>query len=174
MFSKQFSSGKVFLKRPSLSVFPISKLWHKEDEYDRIAAELKAKNSEQLKRFAECDPVNQPANGHQTNGGDANNADGIPSVEQLNGGKELESRYNPLSRKRKLIELIKNEVDADEIANLQFVKLHFPKDNQLPKNVLYKYATENQKRITYRTMPAEKRFYCVCDYDGTKYMSSYL
>ena len=144
-----------------------SKVWNKEADYDRITAELETKNSEQLKRFADTnDQVNQQSNG-QTNG----SADAQLSESD---GKGLSSRYNPLSRKRKLIELIKNEVDADEIASLQFVKAHFAKDAQLPKNVLYKFATENQKRITYRTMPAEKRFYCVCEYDGTKYMSSHL
>lgn len=148
-------------------------MFHKEDDYDRIAAELKTKNSELLKRFTDAnDQVNQQNNG-QTNGSNAQINNGGPD-ETLNGGKELSSRYNPLSRKRKLIELIKNEVDADEIASLQFVKAHFSADSQLPKNVLHKWSTQNQKRITYRTMPAEKRFYCVCECDGTKYMSSHL
>lgn len=151
-------------------------MWNKEDDYDRIAAEQKARNSEQMKRFVDGnDQVNQQANGQTNGGARINNSESGEALSvKLNGGKELASRYNPLSRKRKLIELIKNEVDADEIASLQFVKAHFAKDSQLPKNVLYKFAYEQQKRITYRTMSAEKRFYCVCEYDGTKYMSSHL
>ena len=93
--------------------------------------------------------------------------------DQQNNDQINEQANNPLRHKRKLIE-IEDEEQADEILCLKFMRNLFPQNEQLPKSIMFKFATGNKKKLTYRTVESNKRFYCVCEYDDTKYLNSYL
>jgi len=144
---ENWKEGKAFLSVSTMQ--EAFEVWNKKADYDRIIEELRIRREEQLKIIA--NKLNQQSNGTQN---DAIN--------------------DRLSLKRKLIELIKDEEDADEIQCLKFVRKLFVDTTKLPKTIMSNFATKNQCKISYRTVQKDKRFYCVCECDGIKYLSSFL